>query len=78
MKEICLEGNRPGNTMLMLPFQREILAIRSRGPQGSTDRLSQCLICGSFTWSLDGEASSSCRCYSTVESRPVPVASAAA
>ena len=62
----------------MLPFQREILAIRSRSPQGSTDRLSQCLICGSFMWSLDGEESSSCRCYSTTESRPAHMATAAA
>jgi hypothetical protein len=64
--------------MFMLPFQREILAIRSREPQGSTDRLSQCLICGSFMWSLDGEESSSCRCYSSFEYRRVSMATAAA
>lgn len=62
----------------MLPLKREILAIKSSGPRRSIDRLSQCLICGSFVWSLDGEDSKSCRCLSALESGRKAVATAAA
>jgi hypothetical protein len=62
----------------MLPFRREILAIRSSGPRGSTDRLSQCLICGALVWSLEGDDIKGCRCSLALEPRLLTVATAAA
>lgn len=62
----------------MLLFSREILAIEGKGPRAMTDVMSQCFICGSFTWTLGDEAPKACRCSSQAEALHYTEVSAAA
>lgn len=62
----------------MLLFKREVLAMEGKGPRALTDVMSQCIICGSFTWTLGDEAPRACRCSAQAEVLSYPEVYAAA
>lgn len=72
--EVEARGNEP----IMMLFKREILAIEGKGPRALTDVMSQCFICGSFTWALGDEPVKSCRCTSQADAISYSQVSAAA
>jgi hypothetical protein len=51
----------------MIPIHREILGIARRH---SRDILTQCLVCGSLSWSDEFQERAECRCYSQWHATP--------